>query len=130
MARKGIPEKHAPEKTTSPMATQTSPASTVQKTRPGSVRSPDVSYVAGANAMPLIQSSLSQQHRSSGLLAELGGDPSNVDQELQLFFPHDLTTFWQPSETVAETSYTMDLPPWMAGFQQNDPYLDFWPGSQ
>ena len=129
MARKGIPEKHAPEKTTSSIASQASPSSTARRMYPESTGSPQLSYLSESNTMSG-QPAATQEDAGQPPGINFADPSLNPEQELQLFFPPDLTTFWQPADTIAESGYTMDMPPWMGGFQQSDPYLDFWPGNQ
>jgi hypothetical protein len=93
VARKAIPEKHAPEKTTSP-------GSTVQQPQ----------YA------PL------QQYTNGNGLGEMSTNPTfdfaAAEQasfdDLQMFFTSDLGWTWQPAETaVGSATEGAGIPPWV-----------------
>ena len=112
MARKTIPEKHAPEKIPSPATSITSPAASTSANLEEilSHGSQPETYIPPPNGVqaPAMQSVVPMD-------------------DLQMLLPSDLTSFWQPADTVASGAYSYGVPQWMAEFGPNEPMFNFWP---
>ncbi|KIX03800.1 uncharacterized protein Z518_07353 [Rhinocladiella mackenziei CBS 650.93] len=123
MARKSIPEKHAPEKTVSPTATTHTPNSSISLqarhhvSPNGTHRAVDGQNVTSHHPLPDI--------RENPLRHETW-----IDEELQLLYPSEMTSFWEPAATFADGSYNAELPTWITDFHQDQSWLDYWPGTR
>lgn len=113
MARKSIPERHAPEKA----ATSSAPNSA----RPGSNADFDHSPEGRASQDPV-----ARQPQDPEL-----GQPSL--EELQNLFMSDLGWAWQPADTAVGSGIeTAGLLPWAGGYSgaQTEPWLPVFPFPQ
>jgi hypothetical protein len=121
MARKTISEKHAPEKT-SPAATHTSPDSaTAQVHHSDFQRSEAELSGPRRDGEPRVTHNL---HQPIGI--DQGYQQFADSSELDLFFPPDFSTAWQPAETMADTTDAAAMPPWIVMPDQSAYGFDSW----
>lgn len=107
MARKAVQEKHAPEKTTSPTSTLRSPPSVVLSG-------------AGTPAQQELQTM-----PSDSLPPDTVGISSRpVGDELQLLYPSEMTSLWEPANTIVDGSYGYEIPNWLSDFGYDNNWLD------
>jgi hypothetical protein len=108
MARKTIPEKHAPEKT-SPAATHTSPDLATAQVYHGDPQGSE----AGISGLRR-DTDTRTTHNLNQPVGIIPGYQQLADSsELDLFFPPGFSTAWQPAETMADTADAVEMPPWI-----------------
>lgn len=122
MTRKSIPKDHVGETTTSSPAPVQRPNPSITAPRDGSHTPSSHKDLASGGASATATLSLLPESEN------LPSQVSWIDGESQLSYPSLMTTLSEPAAAGVGGLSTNEIPPWIADFQLDQSWLDFWPG--